>query len=141
MKPRLIQKTFASAQHAPMITVIKNNGTVSQASLLQLLKNLAYPGIHIFYFIIILRPIMLHFCTLWVIRRNGNLFWFMSQTIHRLVERAFMGNGNINNRKKWLPRSPVFITCRIAGLIPNLRLVYGIVVFLGIVGGIIPRIT
>src|SRR5690606_40156854 len=84
---------------------------------------------------------MPHFGTLWMIGRNGNLFWIMSQMIGGLVERASMGNGNIKYRKKWLPRPPVFIRCRIAGLIPNLRLVDRVVIFFGIVGGIIARIA
>ena len=51
-----------------------------------------------------------------------------------------MGDGDIENRKKRLSRLSVLIRGGIAGFIPSLRLIHGIVILFGIVGRIVSRL-
>src|SRR5690554_5260430 len=56
------------------------------------------------------------------------------------MEGTFMGDGDIENRKKRLSRLSVLVGSGIAGFIPSLRLVHGIVILFGIVGRIVTRL-
>src|SRR5690554_6494687 len=121
-----------------MIAVIKYDGTVCQPCLFEFPEDLPYPGIHFLDFVIILRPIMLHFGGPRMIRRDGNSFGIVAEFFDRLVKRTFMGNPYVEHGEKRLSGSAILVSCGVAGFVPGLWLVNGIVILFGIVGSIIP---
>ena len=132
MGTTFIYKSLASRDHATMITVISHNCIVRQSSFFELLQYLRNQPVEILNFIIILRPIVAHFRSIRVIRRQLHFCRIMSQAVvgDAFMDGTFMTYREVENGKEGLAFSPVFVMCLVGGFVPNSFWFGHVVIFL-----------
>ena len=139
----VVRPPFAARHAGAVVAVVKDDRVFRQTGLGQLLEISPGAFVHHGDAIVVLRPILAHFGRVRMIRRHAYLFGIMNGKlrINLVSDLAFVANGMIEDRKKRLIAGAVFPMRLAATLIPHLPFLAEIVVFLGIVGAVIPGLT